>query len=68
MRRDNVTPVRAAIIGAGWIAEEHAAILRRLDGVELAAVCDVDLDRARTLAGDAAVYADWRGLLDRESP
>jgi myo-inositol 2-dehydrogenase / D-chiro-inositol 1-dehydrogenase len=60
--------VRAAIIGAGWIAEEHAAILRRLDGVELAAVCDVDLDRARSLAGDAAVYADWRELLDRESP
>ena len=60
--------MRAAIIGAGWIAEEHAAILRRLDGVELAAVCDVDLERARNLAGDAAVYADWRELLDRESP
>ncbi len=60
--------MRAAIIGAGWIAEEHAAILRRLDGVELIAVCDVDLERARNLAGDAAVYADWRELLDRESP
>jgi myo-inositol 2-dehydrogenase / D-chiro-inositol 1-dehydrogenase len=60
--------VRAAIIGAGWIAEEHAAILRRLDRVDLSAVCDVDLDRARRLAGDAAVYADWRELLDRESP
>jgi myo-inositol 2-dehydrogenase / D-chiro-inositol 1-dehydrogenase len=60
--------VRAAIIGAGWIAEEHAAILRRLDGVELVAVCDVDLERARNLAGGAAVYSDWRELLDRESP
>jgi myo-inositol 2-dehydrogenase/D-chiro-inositol 1-dehydrogenase len=60
--------VHAAIIGAGWIAEEHAAILRRLEGVDLSAVCDVDLDRARSLAGDAAVYADWRELLDRESP
>jgi len=60
--------VRAAIIGAGWIAEEHAAILRRLDGVDLVAVCDLDLERARNLAGDAAVYADWRELLDRESP
>jgi myo-inositol 2-dehydrogenase/D-chiro-inositol 1-dehydrogenase len=60
--------VRAAIIGAGWIAEEHAAILSRLEDVELSAVCDVDLDRARSLAGDAAVYADWRELLDRESP
>jgi myo-inositol 2-dehydrogenase / D-chiro-inositol 1-dehydrogenase len=60
--------MRAAIIGAGWIAEEHAAILRRQDGVELAAVCDVDLDRARKLADGAAVYADWRELLDSESP
>ena len=28
--------MRVAIIGAGWIAAEHAAILRRLDGVVLA--------------------------------
>jgi myo-inositol 2-dehydrogenase / D-chiro-inositol 1-dehydrogenase len=60
--------MRAAIIGAGWIAEEHAAILRRLEGVDLAGVCDVELERARSLAGDAPVYADWRELLDRESP
>ena len=60
--------MRAAIIGAGWIAEEHAAVLRRLDGVELAAVCDLDLERARSLAGGAPVYADWRELLDAESP
>jgi predicted dehydrogenase len=60
--------VKAAIIGAGWIADRHAAILRHRDGVELAAVCDVDLERARALAGDGAVYADWRELLDAESP
>jgi myo-inositol 2-dehydrogenase/D-chiro-inositol 1-dehydrogenase len=59
--------VRAAIIGAGWIAAEHAAILDRLEGVELAAVCDIDEARARDLAGSAAVYTDWRELLDRES-
>jgi len=56
------------MIGAGWIAAEHAATLRRLDGVELAAVCDIDEARARGLAGDAAVYTDWRELLERESP
>jgi myo-inositol 2-dehydrogenase / D-chiro-inositol 1-dehydrogenase len=60
--------VRAAIIGAGWIAAEHAAIIHRLDGVELAAVCDIDEARARELAGSAAVYTDWRELLERESP
>ena len=60
--------MRAAIIGAGWIAEKHAAILRGLDNVALAAVCDIDEGRARDLAGSAGVYTDWRELLDRETP
>jgi len=60
--------VRVGVIGAGWIAEEHVAILRRLDGVELVAVCDVDEARARELGGDASPYTDWRELLDEESP
>jgi myo-inositol 2-dehydrogenase / D-chiro-inositol 1-dehydrogenase len=60
--------VRAAIIGAGWIAGEHATILRRLEDVELVAVCDVDFERARALGGDASLYADWHDLLERESP
>ena len=60
--------MRVGVIGAGWIAEEHVAILRRLDGVELVAVCDVDESRARELGGDAAVYTDWRELLDGETP
>ncbi len=60
--------MRVAIIGAGWIAGEHAALLRALDGVEIAGVCDVDEARARELAGSAPTYADWRELLERESP
>jgi myo-inositol 2-dehydrogenase / D-chiro-inositol 1-dehydrogenase len=60
--------VRVAIIGAGWIAAAHAATLRRLDGIDVAAVCDVDAGRARELAASAAVYTDWLELLDRESP
>jgi myo-inositol 2-dehydrogenase / D-chiro-inositol 1-dehydrogenase len=60
--------VRVGIVGAGWIAEEHAAVIARLDGVELAAVCDLDEERARALAGGAATYTDWRELLERERP
>jgi myo-inositol 2-dehydrogenase / D-chiro-inositol 1-dehydrogenase len=60
--------MRVGVIGAGWIAEEHVAILRRLDGIELVAVCDVDEARARELGGGAAAYVDWGELLDRESP
>jgi myo-inositol 2-dehydrogenase / D-chiro-inositol 1-dehydrogenase len=56
------------IIGAGWMAQEHARVLGSLDGVSLDAVCDTDLERAGNLArgAGARVYTDWRDLLDRE--
>src|SRR5258708_8798888 len=56
------------IIGAGWMAKEHRRVLGSLDGVSLAAVCDVDRERAEDLARGtgARVYLDWRDLLDRE--
>jgi myo-inositol 2-dehydrogenase / D-chiro-inositol 1-dehydrogenase len=60
--------MRVAIIGAGWIAAEHSAVIGRLAGVELAAVCDIDEQRARELAGSAPVYTDWRELYERETP
>src|SRR5713226_1361300 len=60
--------VRAGIIGAGWIATQHVATLQRLGGAEVVAVCDVDEARAKELAGGAATYTDWRGLIDRERP
>ena len=60
------TPV--GIIGAGWMAQEHRRVLESLDGVSIAAVCDVDRERAGELASGtgARVYLDWRDLLDRE--
>jgi predicted dehydrogenase len=60
--------VRVGIIGAGWIAAEHAANLARLDGVKVVAVCDVDEGRAQKLAGDAATYTDWKKLIASEKP
>lgn len=58
--------VRVGIVGAGWMAQEHARVLGSIEGVELAAVCDVDVERARALAGGAPVYDDWRRLLEEE--
>jgi myo-inositol 2-dehydrogenase/D-chiro-inositol 1-dehydrogenase len=60
--------VRVGIIGAGWIAAQHASTLRGIEGVELVAVCDLDQTRARELAGKAATYSDWRQLIARERP
>ena len=60
------SPLRVGIIGAGWIAADHRAVLGNL-GHELVAVCDVDRERAERLArGGATVYEDWRDLLGRE--
>ena len=60
--------VTVGIIGAGWIAREHRRVLGSVPGAEVAAVCDLDTERARALAAGtpARVYADWRDLLDRE--
>src|SRR5689334_2768576 len=56
------------MVGAGWIAQEHRRVLGSMAGAELAAVCDIDLERAETLAAGtgARTYPDWRDLLDRE--
>jgi len=56
------------IIGAGWMAQEHARVIGSLDGFSLGAVCDTDRGRAEDLArgAGARVYLDWREMLDRE--
>jgi len=60
--------MRAAVIGAGWIAADHVGRIARTPDIELAAVCDLDEERARILAGTRPVYSDWREMLERESP
>jgi predicted dehydrogenase/nucleoside-diphosphate-sugar epimerase len=44
------TPVRVAIVGAGFIADYHLSVLRETPHVEVAALCDADLARAESLA------------------
>jgi predicted dehydrogenase len=62
-----VESLRVGLVGAGWIASDHAAVLGRLDGVELVAVCDVDRERAERLApAGARVVERWEELLDGE--
>ena len=58
--------LRVGIVGAGWIAGSHAAVLSARDDVIIAAVCDTDTARAAALAGPpgAAVFGDWSAMLD----
>jgi len=44
-------PMRVAVVGAGAIAQvAHLPVLRKLPGVEVAAICDNDLGKAQALA------------------
>src|SRR5262249_42353542 len=44
-------PVRVAVVGAGSVAQvAHLPVLRKIAGVEIAAICDNDLSKAQALA------------------
>ncbi|MGB7319412.1 MAG: Gfo/Idh/MocA family oxidoreductase, partial [Planktotalea sp.] len=59
------TPLRAGIIGAGYIATWHADAIKQTAGVKLAAVCDVSEGAARDLAEPrgATVFTDVDAML-----
>ena len=49
-------PVRIGLIGAGAVVQvAHLPVLKKLKNVELAAICDVDLPKARALAERFAI-------------
>lgn len=61
--------VRAAVIGAGTIAERHVRAMLAHQRTELIAVSDIQLQRAKALAqGRAAVYADYKEMIRQERP
>jgi predicted dehydrogenase len=60
---------RVGLVGAGGIAPEHAEALRLIGDIELAAVCDLQASRARSLAAEYAirgVYTSLPEMLARE--
>ena len=63
-------PLKLGIIGAGAITQvAHLPVLRKLKGVEVVAICDTDLPKARALASRFEVrdaYSDIEELLEYE--
>lgn len=59
-------PLSIGIVGAGGIAQTHADILADHDDADLTAICDIDPEKAETLAErtDAEAYTDYRDLFD----
>jgi UDP-N-acetylglucosamine 3-dehydrogenase len=62
--------LRVAVVGCGGAGREHARAYRRLDGVELVAVCDVVGERAERLAAEvgARPYRELERMLAAERP
>jgi predicted dehydrogenase len=59
-------PIKTAIFGTGFIGRVHLDALRRLEGVEVAAIADPNLSVARNLAEGFAVptiASDYREIL-----
>jgi UDP-N-acetylglucosamine 3-dehydrogenase len=59
--------IGVAVIGAGFWGRNHARNLKEIDATELMAVCDVNPERAKTVAEQFNVdaYTDSRKLLRR---
>jgi predicted dehydrogenase len=58
--------LRVAVIGCGYFATNHLNAWKRITGVEIAAVCDIDADKARNAAeryGVAKWFTDAAAML-----
>ena len=64
---DNAAPLRAAVIGVGYLGRFHAQKYAALDGVELLAVADPGQAAREAVAREtgSAPVADWRELLGK---
>jgi predicted dehydrogenase len=64
------SPLRVGVIGCGFFAQNHLAAWASMDDVALAAVCDLDSEKARSAAerySARAAYEDAAQMLDRET-
>jgi len=55
----------------GWLPLSHADAIKAVPGLNLVAVCDVDIDRARQAAdkyGVKSFFADYRELIEKVKP
>lgn len=61
-------PLKAGIIGGGWIARRHVPAIDAAQDLELVAACDADLSRAQAIAEPrgARAYDEWARMLERE--
>ncbi len=56
--------IKVALIGCGRIAGHHCRSIAKVDGIALAAVCDLEIDKAEAYAQEFGVpaFADYRKM------
>lgn len=61
--------IKAGIIGSGFVGLIHIEALRRLGYVDVAALAEIDEDRAKQKADQLSIpkaYGDWRKLIENK--
>ena len=58
----SVSPLRVGVIGCGFFAENHLAAWAGMDDVVLAAVCDLDVEKANAAAAKFGAGRAYREL------
>lgn len=54
------TRLRAGIVGCGGISRSHLSAFESVDGAEVVAVCDIDLEKAQATAQEFGVQSAYR--------
>jgi predicted dehydrogenase len=62
--------MKVCLVGCGEMAEVHLKCLKRIKQVQIAAVCDSNIDKAKTLSRKfrCNYYADFNQMLGKEKP
>jgi predicted dehydrogenase/nucleoside-diphosphate-sugar epimerase len=64
MSNTSTKKLRVGLVGTGYVSKYHLRALQRLDYVEVAALCDANLDRAAKAAKEAGIAGVYRSLDD----
>jgi predicted dehydrogenase len=62
--------IKIGVVGTGIMGKNAVMVWQRHPGVEVVAVCDTNLEKARKVAGELGIpkaYGNHRDLLDKES-
>jgi len=60
------SPIRAAVIGVGYLGKEHARIYHQLPSAELVGICDVDSDKAERAQNlGVPFFKNYRDLIGK---